>query len=93
MGLEFVSRGSYYSTRFHPSYTTHPFEFLGELDDSGTVRVGKRADLLLLEANPLESITNTRKITGVMLRGRWLSKTEIQKGLYEVAAFYKTLRK
>lgn len=73
--------------------TTHPMEFLGELDEAGTVEVGKRADLVLLEANPLEEISNTRKIAGVMLQARWLSKTEIQKGLDDVAAFYETLKK
>lgn len=73
--------------------TTHPFEFLGELDDAGTVEVGKRANLVLLEANPLEHITNSRKIAGVMIQGNWLSKTELQEGLEEVVAFYETLNK
>jgi len=68
--------------------TTHPFEFLGELDEAGTVEVGKRADLVLLEANPLEDITNSQKIAGVMIQGRWLSKAEIQEGLEELAAYY-----
>ncbi|MFN2566388.1 MAG: amidohydrolase family protein [Gemmatimonadaceae bacterium] len=45
--------------------------------DLGTVAVGKQADLLLLDANPLENIENTRRIAGVMVRGRWLSRAEI----------------
>ena len=68
--------------------TTHPFEFLGELDEAGTVEVGKRAELVLLEANPLDNISNTQKIAGVMTQGRWLSKTELQDGLEELAAYY-----
>ena len=68
-------------------------EFLGELDEAGTIEVGKRAELVLLEANPLEEITNTRKIAGVMLQGRWLSKNDIQEGLDDVAAFYETFKK
>ena len=68
--------------------TTHPFEFLGELDEAGTVEVGKRADLVLLEANPLDNISNTQKIAGVMIQGRWLSKAEIQEGLEELVAYY-----
>jgi len=68
--------------------TTHPFEFLGELDEAGTVEVGKRADLVLLEANPLDNISNTQKIAGVMIQGRWLSKAEIQEELEELAAYY-----
>ena len=73
--------------------TTHPMEFLGELDEAGTIEVGKRAELVLLEANPLEEITNTRKIVGVMMQGRWLPQSELQKGLDDVAAFYETLKK
>jgi len=73
--------------------TTHPFEFLGELADAGTVEVGKRANLVLLEANPLEDITNSRKIAGVMIQGRWLSQAELQEGLEELAAFYETFGK
>ena len=70
--------------------TTNPFEFLGELEEAGTVEVGKRSDLVLLEANPLEAITNTRQIAGVMIGGRWLSHAELQEGLDDLAASYET---
>ena len=43
--------------------------FAGTLDSTGTIEVGKRADLLLLDANPLDDIANTSRITGVMLGG------------------------
>ena len=72
--------------------TTHPSIFLGELDEAGTVAVGKRADLLLLEENPLEKITNSREIAGVMIQGRWLSKREIQEGLEGVLAFNEAMK-
>jgi imidazolonepropionase-like amidohydrolase len=49
--------------------------------EAGTVTTGKRADLILLDANPLADITNTTKIAGVMLGGRWMSKDDIQKKL------------
>lgn len=67
--------------------TTNPHEFLGELDRAGTIETGKTASLVLLGKNPLEDITNTRKIEGVMVRGRWLSKEELQQGLDKVAAY------
>lgn len=47
----------------------------------GTVTVGYVADLLLLDANPLDDVANVRKISGVMVRGEWLSSFEIQNRL------------
>ena len=54
----------------------------------GTVAVGNRADLVLLDANPLQSVTNLTKRAGVMVRGRWVSSAEIDKGLADLAAKY-----
>jgi imidazolonepropionase-like amidohydrolase len=45
--------------------------------DVGTVEVGKTADLVLLDADPLEDISNTRKINAVLLRGQLFSKDEL----------------
>lgn len=74
--------------------TKNPAEYLSEFmkvpNDFGTIEVGKRADLLLIDANPLRSIANTRQIAGVMTRGRWISKGEIQKTLEDIAARNKT---
>ena len=61
-------------------------EFLGQLGDWGTVTVGRRADLLLLDGNPLEDTANASRSVGVMLRGRWLPDVELRKLLDEVAA-------
>ncbi len=58
--------------------TREAARFFGELEAWGTVEKGKRADLLLLEANPLEDIGNARRLAGVMVRGRWLPKDELQ---------------
>jgi imidazolonepropionase-like amidohydrolase len=55
-------------------------------DDFGTIAVGKRADLILLDANPLQSLDNVGRRAGVMVRGRWLPQAEIQKRLDEIAA-------
>ena len=50
--------------------TLNPARFLGREHDFGTVTPGKFADLVLLNANPLEDISNTRKIEAVVYRGR-----------------------
>jgi hypothetical protein len=47
--------------------------------DFGTIEVGKRADLLLVGGNPLEDIRNTEDIIGLMARGRWYEKEELEK--------------
>lgn len=52
----------------------------------GTVAVGNRADLILLDANPLTDIRNVARRSGVMVRGRWLPESELQRGLDEIAA-------
>jgi len=54
----------------------------------GTVAVGNWADLVLLDANPLASLDNIGKRAGVMVRGRWVPKAEIDSGLAALAAKY-----
>ena len=59
------------------SGTVNVATYFGTADSAGTVTKGKRADLLLLDANPIDDITNSSKIAGVMLGGRWMPKSEI----------------
>ncbi len=54
----------------------------------GTVVVGNRADLVLLDANPLQTVANLTKRAGVMVKGRWVPASEIEKGLADLAARY-----
>ena len=54
--------------------------------DTGTVAQGKRADLILLNANPLTNIASTENRAGVMVNGRWIPESDIQKRLTEIAA-------
>ncbi len=51
--------------------------YLGTQDSAGTVAVGKWADLLLLEANPLADIRHTTAIAGVMADGWWFSRADL----------------
>jgi imidazolonepropionase-like amidohydrolase len=57
--------------------TRRPAEFL-KLADSGTIETGKRADLILLDANPLDDIANTQKRAGVVVNGQWFDAAAIQ---------------
>ncbi len=57
--------------------TVRPAEFFGIEDDIGTVDPGKRADLVLLDADPLSNITNTRRISGVISKGRFYTPEEL----------------
>ena len=59
------------------SATKNPAEFLHIEKDSGTIKTGKYADLLLLDANPLENIRNTRKIRAVILHGKLLDRSAL----------------
>jgi imidazolonepropionase-like amidohydrolase len=64
--------------------TTAVAEFLGT--NTGIVAVGKDADLVLLNANPLADIGNSRRVHGVMLRGNWISYAEIEDRLKSLTA-------
>jgi imidazolonepropionase-like amidohydrolase len=61
-------------------------DYLKAHDTFGTVTAGSRADLILLDGNPLTDLKALQKRAGVMIRGRWLSEREIQDGLAEIVA-------
>jgi imidazolonepropionase-like amidohydrolase len=67
------------------SSTTVPYEYLGESNQAGTIEVGKRTDMLLIEANPLEDISAAARIVGVMMRGRWIGRDEIDRKMREIS--------
>jgi imidazolonepropionase-like amidohydrolase len=73
--------------------TARPAEFMEETGEWGTVATGRRADLVLLNANPLEDINNTKSIEGVMVRGRWLAGKAIQQRLDRFAKKHAQLRR
>lgn len=66
--------------------TLNPARFLGREKDLGTVEQGKIADVVLLEGNPLEDIRNTQKINSVVVRGKLISKGELERMLASVEA-------
>lgn len=59
------------------SGTVNVARFFGTSGRTGRIGIGRRADLVLLDANPLVDIRNTAKVAGVMLGGRWMAGEEI----------------
>jgi hypothetical protein len=65
--------------------TTNPARFFNASARFGAVREGLDADLILVDANPLEDIRSLRKLSGVMVRGEWLSRKDLDAKLNELA--------
>ena len=63
-------------------------EYFGAADDFGTIEIGRRADLLLLTANPVDDVANVARRGGVMVNGNWWSEARIQDRLAGIAQFY-----
>jgi len=66
--------------------TRDPARYLGRLDSAGTIEKGKIADLVLLDANPLAEIGNTRKVNAVVVGGSLITKPELDKMLADVVS-------
>lgn len=66
------------------SATRNPPRFFGRSQELGTVAAGRVADLVLLDANPLLDIRNTRKVAGVVLDGRWLDRDALHDQIEKV---------
>lgn len=66
--------------------TREAARFVGEDDVWGTLATGRRADVLLLDADPLEDIANAQRIAGIVLRGRWLDRATLESRLDDAVA-------
>ena len=64
-------------------------EFVHAEAEFGTIAPGLRADLLLLEGNPLADIGNLTLRAGVVLRGRWMPADQLKEMLERIAAAYR----
>ncbi len=63
-------------------------ERMGKDGNFGTIEVGNRADLVLLENNPLDDVSNTRNRLGVMARGHWYTQGELDRLVDELIKRY-----
>ena len=70
------------------SGTRRVSEYFGTEATTGSVAVGKRADLILVNGNPLEDLANVADRSGVMVNGRWLPEEFIQVRLREIERAY-----
>ena len=61
--------------------TSEATAFLGLTDELGTVEAGRRADLVLLDSDPLADIANTRRIAAVIVGGVFLNRTDLNVAL------------
>ncbi|WP_158085254.1 amidohydrolase family protein [Niastella vici] len=69
--------------------TVTPARYLGRFASEGTITVGKNANLVLLDKNPLDDIKNTTSIAGVFLRGQWFNRKKLDLMLSEVEQAFK----
>jgi imidazolonepropionase-like amidohydrolase len=70
------------------SGTRNAARYFGAEQEFGSVASGQRADLVLLNENPLTDLANVGRRAGVMVNGRWLPEAEIQARLERIAAAY-----
>jgi imidazolonepropionase-like amidohydrolase len=72
------------------SGTANVGEYFKKQDSFGTIEPGRRADIVLLNANPLTDLANVGKIEGVMVRGRWYSRAAMDARLAKIEEKYKS---
>lgn len=76
--LQLINQGGFTPYETLQTATVNPAKFLNMENTFGTIGVGKRADMVLLEKNPLDSLSALDNIAGVMVHGVWLSNKELE---------------
>ena len=83
--LELLVQAGFTPAEALSSATVNPVRYLGMSGSLGTVEQGKLADLVILDANPLEDIRNTRKIAAVIVDGKLLDRNDLNRLLARTA--------
>jgi hypothetical protein len=82
--LELLVKAGFTNAEALAAATFVPAMFMGKLEQYGVIEVGRVADMVLLDANPLEDIRNTQRISGVVLGGKYYAPLQLDKILAEV---------
>jgi len=88
--LEYLVKAGFSPYEALQAATRNPAEFLGLQDQMGTIEEGKLANLVLLDASPLEDIKNTSRISAVVLNGRLLTRADLDLMLAQAESFSKS---
>ena len=79
--LEWMTKAGLSPLQALQTATINPAKLFGREATQGTIAVGTRADVILLEADPLTDIRNTRRINAVLVRGRLLARPDLDRML------------
>ena len=79
--LEWMTKAGLSPLQALQTATLNPAKLFGRETTQGTIAVGRRADMILLEADPLTDIRNIRRINAVLVRGRLLSRPDLDRRL------------
>lgn len=90
--LEMLARAGMTNSQVLQSSTRLAAEFLRVADKRGTLEVGKAADMLLLDADPLADVSNTRRIAAVVVGGRYLSRAQLDGMMNNLAARFAAIK-
>lgn len=71
--------------------TVNPARFFGTTDSTGNIEVGKSGDVVILDANPLEDISNTKRVSAIIVGGRLLTRSDLNSLLQKAEAAAKSL--
>jgi imidazolonepropionase-like amidohydrolase len=83
--MEAMAKAGFTPYQIYQSGSRNVARHFNAENEFGTVARGKRADLVLLDANPLENVSNWGRRAGVMVKGTWYDAAEIQRRLEELS--------
>jgi imidazolonepropionase-like amidohydrolase len=83
--MEAMAKAGFTPYQIYESGSRNVARHFNAENEFGTVANGKRADLVLLDANPLDNVSNWGRRAGVMVRGKWYDAAEIQRRLEQLS--------